>query len=80
LAKEPAKAYYGEDKVKEAIKLGAVELLLVSEKLEDEKLDEFEELASNYGTEIKIISIDTREGEQLRDLGGIAAVLRYPIK
>ncbi|MDP4012497.1 MAG: hypothetical protein Q8R00_02725 [Candidatus Nanoarchaeia archaeon] len=79
LAKEASKAVYGEEKVKEAIQLGAVETLLLSEKLQDEKLDELEQLAGNYGAEVRIISVDTREGEQLRDLSGIAAILRYPI-
>jgi len=29
------------------------------------------------GTTIKIISTDTREGVQLKEMGGVAAVLRY---
>lgn len=80
LAKEPGKAVYGEDNVKEAITMGAVELVLLSEKLSDEKIDEFEELAAKYGAEVKLISIETREGVQLKDLKGIAAILRYQIK
>ncbi len=80
LAKEPGKAVYGEDNVKEAINMGAVELVLLSEKLSDEKIDEFEDLAAKYGAEVKLISVETREGVQLKDLKGIAAILRYQIK
>ncbi len=80
LAKEPGKAVYGEDNVKEAINMGAVELVLLSEKLPDEKIDEFEDLAAKYGAEVKLISIETREGAQLKDLKGIAAILRYQIR
>ena len=32
------------------------------------------------GTEVFIVSIETKEGGQLRDIGGIAAILRYKIK
>lgn len=80
LAKEPGRAVYGEEAVKEAINLGAVEVILLSEKLTDEKIEEMEALANNYGTEVRLISIETREGVQLKDLKGIAAILRYPIK
>src|SRR3989344_3846217 len=80
LAKEPGKAVYGEEAVKEALNLGAVEVMLLSEKLTDEKIEEMEALANNFGTEVKLISIETREGVQLKDLKGIAAILRYPIK
>ena len=38
-----------------------------------------EEEAKKVGTEAKIISEDTREGVQLRDLGKVAAILRYEI-
>jgi stalled ribosome rescue protein Dom34 len=29
------------------------------------------------GTKVEIISKETREGSQLKDLGGFAAILRY---
>jgi stalled ribosome rescue protein Dom34 len=31
------------------------------------------------GTEIALISVETREGVQLRDIGKIAAILRYEV-
>ena len=40
-------------------------------------VEAFEEIAKQYGTTVEIISRDTREGEQLYQLGGIGAVLRY---
>ena len=51
--------------------------MLLSEKLDDEKIDEFEKEAKKTGTEVKIISTETREGVQLFDLGKVAAILRY---
>ncbi len=70
---------YGEANVKRALEMGAVDTLLLSEKLDDAKIDEFEQIAGKYGTAVKIISTETREGVQLRDLTGFAAILRYEV-
>ncbi len=75
-----SKVAYGYDDVKKALQANAVDILLVSESIEDSMLDELEELASNSGCQMEIISVDTREGQQLKDLGGIAALLRYDFK
>ena len=79
LAKEIEKTAYGKVAVEEALNMGAVQLLLLSEELEDKDAEHFEELAKQVGAEIQIISVHTREGEQLKELGGIAAILRYAI-
>lgn len=70
---------YGEAHVKKCLELGAVETLLLSESLSDEKIEEFEIIAKQFNTEVKIISTETREGAQLRDLGRFGAILRYEI-
>ncbi|MBU1203445.1 MAG: mRNA surveillance protein Pelota, partial [Nanoarchaeota archaeon] len=41
--------------------------------------EELEEIAESSSTKIEIISVETREGIQLRELSGIAAILRYPV-
>lgn len=79
LAKDPNKVTYGEDGVRKALEIGAVDTLLISEDLDTKEIEEFEALAVKYGSDIKIISIDTMEGQQLRDLGKIAAILRFSI-
>jgi len=79
LRKNPGKAAYGKKEVEKAIEAGAVEKLLVSEGLKDEEIEKIQEKAEEFGTEIKIISVETREGVQLRDLGGYAAILRYAL-
>lgn len=80
LAKKPAMVAYGEKDVMEKLAMGVADTVLVSESLEDdEKLDKIEEEAKRYSTTVKIISTDTREGQQLKDLGKIAAILRYEI-
>ena len=42
-------------------------------------VEAFEELVKTYGTSVEIISRQTREGEQLYQLGGIGAILRYKL-
>jgi peptide chain release factor subunit 1 len=37
------------------------------------------EQAKNLGSEVTIISVDSREGEQFKEIGGIGAILRYKI-
>ena len=77
LAKKPGMTSYGEKHVMEAIQMGMVQTLLLSEDLDDEKIDEFENAAKLAGTEVIIISTETREGVQLKEIGKVAAILRY---
>ncbi len=80
LRKDPDKVAYGKKEVKNALAVGAVEKLLLSESLSEEEIEEFQDAADVHGTEAQIISVETREGAQLRDLGGVAAILRYALR
>lgn len=77
LATKEAMVSYGEVEVMKALEAGAIETLLLSEKLDDTTLEKFEQKALEFGTDVQIISEDTREGVQLREMGKIAAILRY---
>jgi len=79
LAKDNSKAAYGKANVKKAIEYGAVEILLISESLDNELIEEYIEAVEKFNSTYEIISIDTNEGVQLKELGGIAAILRYPV-
>lgn len=79
LAKKPEFAGYGEEEVMKQIKMGAVNILLLSESLDDNIIETFDEEAQKVGTTVKIISTETREGVQLREMGKVAAILRYPV-
>lgn len=79
LVKKPRMVDYGFESVKRKLELGAVDVILVSESLEDKKAEELEAIANQYGTDFKIISIDTREGAQLKEMGKVAAILRYEV-
>jgi len=77
LGKSRDKATYGEEKVKKALELGAVQILIISEKIPRVKSKEFIKIADEMGTEIHIVSTKTGEGEQFFNLSGIGAILRY---
>lgn len=78
LAKKPTMVAYGEKEVMEKLAMGVVDTVLVSESIDDdEKLEQIEQEAAKYSSTVRIISTDTREGQQLKDLGKMAAILRY---
>ncbi|MBI2668910.1 peptide chain release factor aRF-1 [Candidatus Woesearchaeota archaeon] len=79
LRDSPGKVAYGEKETLRALEMNAVDVLYLSENLPEDQIFELEERAQKGGAAIKIISTETREGVQLRDLGGIAAILRYEL-
>lgn len=79
LGKTPGKAAYGKDDVLSKIQMGAVDTVLLSESLEDEVIDKFTEEAEKMSSNVFIVSTETREGVQLKEIGKIAAILRYEI-
>lgn len=73
---------YGLTEVGAAAQAGAVEKLLVQDKLLREKIDEIEPILKSVDKqkgEIIIITGDHHPGKQLEGIGGIAAKLRYAI-
>lgn len=70
---------YGPD-LERALDAGAVETLMLSEKLDDATIDDLYEKAKAIGAEVEIISDNFEEGFQLwNTFGGKAALLRYKI-
>lgn len=80
LSKQTGLASYGKDEVLRVTKLGAVDQVLLSEILDGKLIAEFEAEAQLVGSEVKIISLETREGQQLKEIGGVAAILRYAME
>lgn len=70
---------YGEAQVLEAVQMGAVDKLLISESMDEDKINMFEAEAEKMGTKVTLISTETREGVQLKDLGKVGAILRYKV-
>lgn len=77
LATGEGKVAYGYEDVKRLTKMGAVDLILISEDIDEARLDELEAEADLVGSNVEIISVETREGVQLKDMGGVGALLRY---
>jgi protein pelota len=80
---------YGPELVAEAAEFGAIEQLLVlDERLREERrtggewevdIDDIIETTEQKGGEVTVFSGEFDPGQQLRNLGGIAALLRYRI-
>jgi len=77
LASSPEKTAYGLENVKKALQSGSASHLLISSAIERKTASEFERLARQMNTEIFYISIETNEGLQFKNIGGIGAILRY---
>lgn len=80
LSKDTNLAGYGRADVLKYIGYGAVDIVLLSEALDDDEIILFEEAAEKMGSTVKIISTQTREGVQLKEMGKIAAILRYAMQ
>ena len=78
LATNSEKAIYGPNDVMRALEYGAVDKLLLSEDFS--RIEEFEEKANTMNTAVYIISTETKEGVQIKELGGVSAILRYYIE
>jgi peptide chain release factor subunit 1 len=77
---EPGMVTYGLEETEKALTMSAVEVLLLSDNLEDDKIDELVDKAEQTGVRTEIISDQFEEGNQLWvAFGGIAGILRYPI-
>ncbi|MCU4925702.1 mRNA surveillance protein pelota [Halobacteria archaeon AArc-dxtr1] len=84
-----AKAAYGPEEVQKAAEFGAIEeLLIVDDRLRQERgpegewtidVDEIVRTAEQKGGEVTVFSSEFPPGQQLSNLGGIAALLRYRI-
>jgi len=87
---EGGEAAYGVDGVREAVDYGAVEtLLIVDERLRRERagegdwdadVNELLEAVDQKGGDVVVFSHEFDPGEQLSNLGGIAAILRYRLE
>lgn len=79
MKKESGLAVYKEEDVRAALEKGAVEILIISERVKKETADELEALADKTGSKTELVSDETPEGQQFFSLGGIGAILRFRI-
>ncbi len=79
LGERPEMATLREPDTKQALEYGAVEILFLSKKTDKKIAKDLKKIAENIGSEIETISIDTEEGQQFYNLGGIGAILRFRV-
>lgn len=77
LAKSQGEVTYGKDQCIKALEMGAVEHLLLSDVIGEEEIEALIQKADQFSSNTQIISTETREGVQIRDLSGYCAILRY---
>ena len=73
------KAVYKRADVKKALDAGAVDTLIISKKLAKKEIMELVEQARNIAAKIELVSEETEEGQQFKNIGGVGAILRYEI-
>jgi len=77
LGKQRDKTTYGYDNTKKALEMAAVDTLFLSKKLDKKISAELKKMAEDISAKLEVISIETEEGQQFYNLGGIGAILRY---
>lgn len=71
---------YGADHVQRALKMGAVNTLLLSTELDREEIAEYEEMAQQRGSEVCVFTPSFDKGEQFQQLtDGVGAILRFQV-
>jgi len=88
LANEPERACYGPREVKRAIEVGAIDILMVSDDLfrnvslqvRREYVDLVKNVKESYSSKAYVFSSGHFTGQQLAQLSGIAAILRFPVE
>lgn len=77
LGEKPDLATLKKEDTKKALEYGAVDTLILSKTLDKQISKELKKIASSMGSNIEVISIDTEEGKQFKNLGEIGAILRF---
>ena len=79
LGEKPDLSAYKEADVKKALQYGAADLILLTKEYDKKIAMEIKTSAENTGATVEMISTETEEGEQFKNLGGIGAILRYKV-
>ncbi len=79
LGEKPDMSTLKEPDTREALKVGAVETLFLSKDIEKTLALDLKTMAKSIGSKVEIISVETEEGQQFNNLGGIGSILRFQI-
>jgi len=87
VSKGDGRAAYGLEEVRRAVECGAVDKLLILDELIRSpdldlrgKVEEIIEMAEKKGAKVKIFTSLEEPGQQLKSMGGLAAILRYSLE
>jgi peptide chain release factor subunit 1 len=80
LGKSTNMVVYGKENTMKALKMGAVEdLIIIDDIVSDLELEQFNQLKDETSSNMKLVTDKTPEGVQFKGLTGIGGILRYPI-
>jgi peptide chain release factor subunit 1 len=79
LGEKPDLATLREEDTKKALDYGAVDLLILSKDVAKDISKGLQRIAKDMGSKIEIVSLETEEGDQFKNLGGIGAILRFKV-
>ena len=79
LGSKPDMAKLGVEENKHALQYGAVETLFLSKEIDKAVSIELKKMAESIGANVEVISTETTEGEQFKNLGGVGSILRFKI-
>ena len=79
LGKDREKTAYGEKEIEKALGYGAVDTLLLSKKLKKDEIRRLEKRAEESSAKVISVSVETEEGVQFWNLGGVGAMLRFKV-
>tara|TARA_Y100000034_G_scaffold137028_1_gene218831 strand:+ start:1371 stop:2468 length:1098 start_codon:yes stop_codon:yes gene_type:complete len=80
LGKTKDLATYGEEKVRKALDMGAVELMLITDTFNEDQISELAGIVEAQGGDWIILDKNGRDGKTLDGLGGVGAILRYKLQ
>ena len=79
LGSNPDLATLGVEDTKSALNYGSVDTLFLSKEFDKKIAIELKAIANQMGSNIEVISTETTEGEQFKNLKGVGAILRFKI-
>ena len=79
LGEKPDLVVYKDKDTRKALEFGAVDVLILSKEYDKKSSTELKKLAKKIGSTIEIVSTETEEGQQFKNLSGAGALLRFAI-
>ena len=79
LGKKPEMTPYDFEGIQKALGFGAVDVLVISKDYDKIKAGELKAVAEKMGTTVEIVSTETEEGEQFKNLSGVGAIQRFGV-